>query len=344
MFEHSDVEPGEREDTDLAWVEDYGHVLERRSAELPAFFVIGGLMVVHCLEASWLDSNEREYDRPLGSVESHGWFLRHIQPQLRHKDAAATLILPGRGRPIRVIEAGHPFADYLIEREEYAARISDVIKLYDNASILAENRAHEPVAASFAIGNGALVFVPPPDASTQSAFDLALENALAERPVEREWTLDAERDLVARDDAALAALRSVRDQTRMALNDIRARKATIFADRHVRRAIAYWDGATRPGTPAADAFQELYRMQEMLEHLYGGSERKLADALGIPLGRLKSLKKLANQPEHDFRHATIGDPTQPPSDEIAAALDDARAIVQAFLEERYQRSIDETGT
>lgn len=294
-------------------------------------------MVVYAIEPGWLDSDETDYDRPIWTLETHSWFLGHIQPQLDRRDAAAGLVLPGGGKPIRVIEPGHAFADYLAQRNAYVARLSDVIRLYANALVLAENRSEQPVAAAFEIGRGSLVMVPPPIVpEDHAALDAGLEEALEQRLSAREWTLAAERDLIGAHDKALADLRAMRLETSEKLADIRAFKARALGDLHVRRALGYWYGATRPGTAAARAFQELYRMQEMIEDLLGGGEKTLATTLGVPLARLKSLKKMANRPEYDFRHATIGDPERPPSEEIQAAVEDARALVQGFVEHRYR--------
>lgn len=171
----------------------------------------------------------------------------------------------------------------------------------------------------------------------RSALERGFQESLDLRFVDREWALEEELALRTQLGDALRQLRAAREDASARLRRIREVKDRVLAEQHVRRAISYWDRATRPGTSAADAFQELYRMQEMLERLHGNSERGLAEGLGIPMARLKSLKRLANAPEHDFRHATIGDPTRPPADEVLAALEDARAIVQAFIERRYRQ-------
>lgn len=336
MFDDVPVPPGSRESMSLENLQQCRDTLDRRGNELHAFFAIGGMLVVYAAETAWLDSDENDYGRPLLSVDNQSWFFQHVQPQLRERDAGSGLLIYGRGAPIRVVEPGHPFGDYLMQRNAYMARINPVVRLYDNAVILAENRAHEPVAAEFRIAEGALLVLPHPvTADDERALTAALQDSLDARFVDREWTVEPERELALRLDDILDSLRDARASARAQLAAIQMAKSRVLGEPHVRRAISYWDRATRPNTPVAEAFQLLYRMQEMLEELHGGGEKKLAETLDLPLPRLKSLKRFANQPEYDLRHATIGDPERPASADVVKALDDARAIIQAFIEYRY---------
>lgn len=64
----------------------------------------------------------------------------------------------------------------------------------------------------------------------------------------------------------------------------------------------------------------------------GGSEDALAAALGVPKSRFKHIKKLANQKELDFRHATSGEPIGADAADIQQAREEARELVQKFIE------------
>lgn len=269
-------------------------------------------------------------------VDPHSWFLSTIADQLHREDAADGFVLVGRGTPIRVVEPGHPFGEYLELRNGYEARITDVIRAYSNAVVLAENRGGDPIAAEFRIGSGSLILLPPPQTpEEEQALSAAVEDSLALSVRPRAWTVREEREIAEALDQRLAAMRTARDAAGKSLREIRSLKDQVLQESIVRRALGYWERAIRPGTRLDTAFHELYRLIEMLEDHYRGGERELADALGIPLTRIKSVKRLANQKEHDFRHATVGDPAQPQTQDVQEAFVTAGEIVQAFVEARY---------
>ncbi len=117
---------------------------------------------------------------------------------------------------------------------------------------------------------------------------------------------------------------------------MRRLKSEIFAEEHVNRAIDYYLSAARPGVTPERALARLYKLCEMLEDYFDAGEKGLAERLGMPLSRIKDVKKLANRPEHDARHANAGATSDVTPGELVEALEIAREMIQRFIAARYQ--------
>jgi hypothetical protein len=105
--------------------------------------------------------------------------------------------------------------------------------------------------------------------------------------------------------------------------------------------MSYWNRITQEGTSAARIMQDLYKLIELLEHLYGG-EHALPEALGVDLTRIKRVKRLANEEKYDLRHADSKETQAVRPPEVQDALEVGRDLVQRFLDRRYREESDRT--
>ena len=319
--------------------------LEKRKKELRPFFDLGGVAVVYGYAETVLVAREgRMYtERREVTASTHDWLFEHLKPPPRRlkpgeripfasDEPAEPWLRAAHGEHIRVVEPGHALAPYLEKVGHYEAIFAAYVREWSNATILAENRAAEPVAVEFACGRGSVVIAPPPaDSDERSVLLATVRQLLHERvSVSREWRLASEQQLEAEEQATALRHR----EERRALADRRAQlrevKALVFEDVIVKRVVGYWDRATAPGATHEQALQQLYKLIEVLEDRYGG-ERGLPDALMVDRTKLKAVKRLANN--YDIRHAGAGSEALPLLT-FNEALDFGRHLVQAFLERR----------
>lgn len=354
LFGYSDgLAPGQRAYTDYGMtVAEPASELEKRSQELPRFFDLGGILVVYGYEETIIANRHVPMyaDTTDTTASTHSWFAEQLSPPPRFllpgerppfpsNEPPEPWLNAGHGTQINVVEPGHAFARYLEATTAYEARFASSVRDWSNAVVLAENRAREPVAVEFVVGQGSAIVVPPPKDSTQlGLIDEAIRRLYRERVgAGREWRL---RDDIALDAAAneLATRhRAEREALRRKGDEWMAAKAKALAQTHVKRATAYWDKITASGTTRERSLQDLYRLIEMLEDLYGG-ERGLPPALGVDKARLKAVKRLANQEEFDIRHANAAEKEDLPLTSFDDAIAFGRELVQAFVERRTREA------
>lgn len=315
----------------------YDRELSRRVAELKAFFELGGLLVIRTTE----DIRLQAPGHLSGEISAQAWFTGPLLRGLilagaRLDLAAPSITLPGSGS-IATIDPGHTFEEYLRSVGTYDCRLNPGLIGLAGVTVLAENRAGDPVAIESEAFAGSIVLVTPPRTEAQEKLlELTVERALDQRLTAHELvTLEAEHDLLRVRDEALKEQRKVRGDAETALARIRADKAELLKEEVVKRAIEYLLSATRLSATPEKALGRLYKMWEMLEEYCGGSEGKLADALGMPLEQIKKIKRLANDPALDLRHSTAGGLKAPAASQVAEAIEIGREMVLRFVELRY---------
>jgi hypothetical protein len=315
----------------------YQGELSRRAAELEAFFQLGGLLVIRTTE----DIRLQAPGHLSGEVSAQAWFTEPLLRGLVLAGApldlsAPSITLSGSGS-IATIDPGHTFEGYLRSVGTYDCRLNPGLRALADVTVLAENRAGDPVAIESEALAGSIVLVPPPRTEVhEKLLELTVARSLDQRITVHELvTLAAERDLLRARDEALEEQRKIRTDAETALAEIRAQKAELLKEEVVNRAIDYLLSATRLSATPETALSRLYKMWEMLEEYCGGSEGKLSDALRMPLERIKRIKRIANDPELDLRHSTAGGLKEPAASQVAEAIEIGREMVVRFVELRY---------
>lgn len=311
--------------------------LSRRGAELEAFFGLGGLLVIRITG----DLRLQAPGHLSGEVSAQAWLtdplLRGLVLAGAPLDVSApSITLPGSGS-IAAIDPGHTFEGYLRSVGSYDCRLNPGLRALADVTVLAENRAGDPVAIESEALAGSIVLIPPPRTEVhEKLLEMTVARALDQRITVHELvTLDAERDLLRARDEAVKQQRKIRIDADMALAQIRAQKTELLKEEVVKRAIDYLLSATRLSATPEKALGRLYKMWEMLEEYCGGSEGKLADALRMPLERIKRIKRIANDPELDLRHSTAAGLKPPAASQVAEAIEIGREMVVRFVELRY---------
>jgi hypothetical protein len=315
----------------------YSGELSRRAGELEAFFRLGGLLVVRITGDIQL--------RPPGSLSAElsaqSWFTGPLLRALVLAGAALDLYvpsitLPGAGA-IATIDPGHTFEGYLRSVGSYDCRLNPGLRSVADLTVLAENRAGDPVAIEYEALAGSVVVIPPPRTQVQEQLlEMAVARALDQRITVHELvTLEAERELLRARDGAVKEQRRIRTESETALAQVRTQKAEVLNEEVVKRAVEYLLSATRLSATPEKALARLYKMWEMLEEYCGGSERNLANALRMPLERIKRIKRTANDPELDLRHSTASGLKAPSATQVDEAIAIGREMVERFVEMRY---------
>ena len=326
-----------------ALIDELAPEVAKRRAELPSFFALGGLLVIRVNLPTQLRA--WRYGGQSVELESDAWFAAFlyepdpVQTSFRvaFPDRVPPLTLAGSGM-IETSEPGHPFEGYLRARRRYECRLHGYVRSLPGAVVLAENRAGEPVAVEFPVDAGSIVVVPPPeDSDDEERLDDAVMRTLAQRVgARREWVPPQERALLAERDEVLARMRSERDAAQLTLQKLRTLKARILDEDVVGRAAAYWRQATAPGVTHENAMMRLYKITDLLREYLGGGEADLADGLGMPLSRIKAIKRVANMPEKNLRHAGVG-PTEAVTDkEFADAVAAGHEMVENLIARRIR--------
>jgi hypothetical protein len=210
--------------------------------------------------------------------------------------------------------------------------------------LLATSRIGDPVAVEIPVGDG-LVFLLPSGVDDQQ-LETALEEILALRDRHRQtWLLPEEASLIEAESAIRAEARSkladlVAQQK--AIADLRA--SVMRENVNLARAISYYENGTSATRPIQRGMQDLHKLVDLLEDYFGGSEDGLASGLGVPKSHFKHIKKLANQPQLDFRHARSGETEGADAAEIEQGRNDARALVVRFVEYCYYEELSRRST
>ena len=306
-------------------------MLHRRSIELGEFFTAGGLLVVWLIPVETrLSYTGHNY------LDNHVWWAAHLDISYT-TGLQDPLIAPGSGVSIQPVEPGHAFEKYLESRPKYVARLAQHIEQLEHVTVLATNRAGDPVAAEIAVGAGSIVIVPPPGGDKQrellsEAINATLKTRSGlgfEWKVPEELELDAERTEV---------LRRLRDERRK-FDEMRAVQqrvlAEVFKTIEVRRALKAWREATGPGATPKKAMYALHGMLEMLTGYFGTGRAEVAQTLGVSHKSMNRIAELANRRTLNLRHTMEGKPEDVDPDEYNRILAEAHGIVQAFINYSY---------
>jgi hypothetical protein len=305
--------------------------LDRRSAELETFFENAGLLVVLLTAGS-----KRLSAMGAGYFDNHYWWTR----ELGLRPLPSPLVVDGTGGMINPLEPGHSFEAYLESAPPYKARLDTSITAQSQVTVLATNRAGEPIAAEIAVEAGSVVIVPPPANDAQMKLLMeAIEATLKTRfGVGFEWRVPEELEL---EQERLHILGELRDK-RAALDQKRAEvqriKAEIFQTIEVRRALNYWREATGPGATPKKAMYALHAMLEMFDGYFSTGRPEVAKILGISHNSMKRITELANRRTLNLRHTTGGTPEDIDPGEYERILREAHDIVQAFINWNFREA------
>jgi hypothetical protein len=326
--------PGETKQVPDGLAEATSAMLEQRSSELARFLHGGGVLVAKVQPSATMWERGSNYNSPTIEVDSTYWLVSKVRSlDYVVSRLGVSALLPGPGRQIDVREVGHPLEAVIREASGYTGIIAkEVFEFEDSVLLLATTRIGDPVAAEIPVGDG-LVFLVPSGVDEKTLI-VALEEILATRERHRSiWLLPEEAALIAEEEALRVDTREglkalgVRQQ---AIGDLRA--WVMKNNLNVSRAIGYYESGTSATVPVQRAMQDLHKLVDLLEGYFGGSEEALAARLSVPKAHFKHIKKLANQPKLDFRHATSGETEGADVVEVEQARQDARALVQRCIE------------
>jgi len=326
--------PGGTARMDQKWVVLVGRSLHERHTQLEAFFRAGGVLVVLGNLPSavyWsydhLDSHAEDL------TETHRWWSDYAGPigDLHRRRADGFLLGSGTG-PLDIHEPGH-FLESLIEPASYSVRMPAREHLTPEITVLATNRVGDPVAVEIPVHRGRILILPSGvDQIKVMAAVHSVQQSVAE--VVDGWKLPDETEVERARDERLHALRVERDAAEKALSAIRIIKQAAVSDIDAQRVLKYYRAGTDQSRAIKRQMTDLYTMVEILEGWCGGGEKDVETQLGVSV---KRIKKVANQPQYDYRHATTGPPVGADVALIDAARQDATSLVQAFLDVLYAR-------
>ncbi len=203
---------------------------------------------------------------------------------------------------------------------------------------MATTRIGDAVAAEMSVGEGLVLLVP--SGVDDAQLLTALEEILVARERYREsWLLPEEAALNQAEAELLEATRKRRAEYAARARALRELRGSVMQDVDVRRAIGYYENGVSATRAIKTAMYDLYKLVELLEDNLGGSEDSLVSELGVDKSIFKRIKKLANQKQLDFRHAKSGETEGADAADIQQARDDARVLVQKFIEYRYAEQV-----
>jgi hypothetical protein len=325
-------DPGEVSEVTVGFVRDIKEKLEERSAQLDQFLKAGGVLVAKVKPISVMWAPHQYVPNQPESVSTTRWIEAQV-PHLLYAALAGPSFETGSGHEIVVRETGHPFENVLSDAAGYDARISAKLFQVEGTVLLATTRIGDPVAAEMPVDRG-VVFLLPSGVDDDQLLQ-ALDDILATRQRHRQnWLLPEEAALIEAEKVLLEATRERRVQLvdrGKSLNELRE---SVMKDVDVRRAISYYENGVSATRAIKQAMYDLYKLVELLEDNLGGSEDVLASTLGVQKTDFKRIKKLANQRKLDFRHAKSGETEGADVAEIDQAREDARVLVQKFIEHR----------
>jgi hypothetical protein len=316
-------------------------VLEQRSKELESFLAGGGVLVAKVHPASTVWGRGPRYNALTFEVDSTYWLVSQVYP-LRYVSVAGygPPLLPGTGHEIVIREVGHPLETVIAEANEYTGIVAKQALDIDGAVLLATTRIGDPIAAELPVGTGQVFLLP--SGVDDNKLMVVLEEILSTRERHRQtWLLPEEVALIADENALRTGTRdklkslSVRQK---ALAELRS--SAIRGNLNLSRAITYFENGTSASRPIKNAMQDLHKLVDLLEDYFGGSEDDLALGLGVTKSTFKQIKKLANQPIHDSRHAKTGEIEGPAAAEVDMARENARVLVQRFVEHCCDKEVN----
>jgi len=326
-------EPGKTQEVTEQIAVEAIEQLEQRSNELESFLEAGRLLVAEIQPASTIWGKGPRYDSVLREVETTYWLATKVRALLYPITLGSGLpFIPGSGTGIEIREVGHPLEDVIRAANRYTGRIAKEVFDRSEAVVLATTLIGDPVAAEITVGLG-LVLLVPTGVDRKSLLAAVTEIVETRARHRQQWLLPEEAQLFELEN-------TLRRDTRDRLKALAARQESLAALRtsvmkgniNIQRAIVYYENGTSATRPPQRAMQDLYKLVELLEGYFGGSEAKLATALSVEKARFMHIKKLANQPVLDLRHATSGETVGADAAEVQQARDDAKALVQRFIE------------
>lgn len=336
--------PGEQAQTTVEIATKASAGLQQRSNELQRFIEAGGVLVIKVQARSSIWGQGSRYDSLYYEVDSIYWFVSTIRPLAYvARVYGSALFLPDSGRGIEFREVGHPLEDVVRDAKSYSGTVAKEVLGQDGTTLLAATRIGDPVAVELVVGSGLVLLVP--SGVDDAKLDLALAEILQTRARHRQtWLLPQERSLVDEERALRAgtseSLKALAERQRE-LADLRT--SVMQSNLNLARAVAYYENGTSPTRSAERAMQDLHKLVDLLEDYFGGSEEKLATGLGVDKSRFKHIKKLANQPKLDIRHAASGVTEGADAEEVDQAREDARVLVQRFIEVECNKEVDRLG-
>ncbi len=310
--------------------------LQRRSEEVEPFLQAGGVFVAEAQAASTIWGQGSRYNSPYHEADSASWFVYRV-PALSYPMHRGTApFIAGSGTDIEIREVGHPLENVIREAHRYTTRISDEVFHTSSSVVLATTRIGDAVAAEITVGPG-LVLLVPTGVDRKGLLAAVTEIVETRARHRQEWLLPEEAELLAAENKLRQA---TRDQLKVMADrqqSLAALRASVINDNiNIQRAIVYYENGTSATRSPKQAMQDLYKLVELLEGHFQGGEDKLAAELGVEKARFKHIKKLANQPVLDIRHATSGETVGADVAEVQQARDDAKALVQRFIEVCYE--------
>jgi hypothetical protein len=273
-------------------------------------------------------------------LDSLSWW---VEPTTRGLEKGSIhpeyLTVGAMGASVIPREPGHPFEDYLRSwTPQYQAILDRDLLDMPEVTILAENRAGDPIAVEIETWKGAVILVPPPTSeAAENIFGLAVRDVVTSRlAVQRDWMLAEERALIGRREEILRQMREERAGIERELKTVGETKAQILAEVHVNRAIGYYKKATK-GTPTPKkSIPPIWEMLEMLRGHYNKGYSGLAQLLQISKDDLEFVNHLANDKELDIRYAGPGRPHRVTEPQLLRILATGKAIVQGFIQHEYK--------
>ena len=321
---------------ELSLVRGVRSLLERRHREMLGLLVNGGLVVIRLRRPQGIVAQQGPLWNPApDAVGSWDIWVPLVEYLAAIAERGQDVVIEAAGRSVQVSDPEHLLDTYL-RTASYSAVLTPLVENVDSSTVLATNRAGDPVALEVRLGEGFLLLVPS-DGDTvalEQSIDAILDLRRAFRddwPVPDESAAladlhDAATDFRHRRDAAIAAVQAAWDL-----------KRAVLADPDVRRVLDYFRVATAQDADQSKALGRLTRMVELIGDLCGG-EHALPARLGISKALIDAVKGPANRRVADVRHAQAG-PVIPLTDaEVGVALSAASKLAQAFVTARYEEA------
>jgi hypothetical protein len=310
-------------------------ILDQRSRELEPFFAKGGVLLVELVATPEIHS---QYSTR--SLDIYWWWAIRTPLAYPADPQSRQLFLDtsASGSSILLLVPGHPLETYLQSLEKYEARFGDYVGSASDVTVLAENRSGEPIAIEMARGRGMIVAVPAPRNEhfrVRLSIDL-MEMLRTQLGSAHEWPLKEEEDLRVERQRVLGTLIEQRKRLDASSAEVQVVKAKVLQETHVRRALRYWERATRVGATPKTTVDELYALLEMLKDFYISDWKSLGHKIGVSNNSIARIKTFANRPELHLRHTNAADPLAIEQSELDHVIKVGHEIVMAFIEHRFK--------
>lgn len=323
--------PGRSMDLDEPSLLGIAAMLQARSEELTKFLFSGGLLVVKVQALSGLYAKNQITGQVTAKCDTVDWIAQAVTPMMFAKKLGHWPFSAGSGTQIEIREPGHPLEELIRNARGYTALLSPSLLDFEDSVLLAVGRIGDPVAVEIAIGSGSVFLLP--SGIDDSKLKTVLRELLdTQERLRSDWLLPEEAALVEQERSLLNETRRRREDLKIRQHAFAELRSSVLKKRDVKRAIDYYNAGTAATRPIKQAMVDLYKLVEILEGYFGISEEQLAAGLGVPKARFKNIKKLANQKELDFRHATSGETVGADVAEVEQAREDARFLVQKFIQ------------